>query len=318
MRARRLSHTKVGRMCSKNFPPRARTTGCRVAFALMPAAMLLLLGSAITYAHGVVGNRIFLSPIVGNDAFPDNALDLTMRRSSYGFSFMPALERLLSKNSSVLVESSWNRITPGARRREGEGFGDLPIYYRQGMFISVPHEMEITLSPFVVLPVGNRQIADQGYAHLGGELLLGKGLGDLPNQGLPKYLRPLALQAEAGYAGRVQGPANSDVFGNLELEYSVEYLKDFVEPVKVGRPLLELMPYVQFNYAQSFIDSRLTTRPDFRLTPGLAYLGDYCELSIGAQVALNGAANSGDRAAIIGLVEIFYDDIFPSLGWFPF
>jgi hypothetical protein len=97
------------------------------------------------------------------------------------------------------------------------------------MFISVPHEMEITLSPFVVLPVGNRQIADQGYAHLGGELLLGKGLGDLPNRPWLKYLRPFAIQAEAGSAGRIQGPANSDVVANLELEYSVEYLDRFVE-----------------------------------------------------------------------------------------
>jgi hypothetical protein len=54
------------------------------------------------------------------------------------------------------------------------------------------------------------------------------------------------------------------------------------------------------------------------LTPGLAYLGDYCELSVGAQVALNGAAPGGDRIAVLGLVEIFYDDIFPILGWKPF
>ena len=41
-------------------------------------------------AHGVVGNRIFLSPIVGNDALPDNALSLTSRRSDYAFSLLPA------------------------------------------------------------------------------------------------------------------------------------------------------------------------------------------------------------------------------------
>lgn len=78
------------------------------------------------------------------------------------------------------------------------------------------------------------------------------------------------------------------------------------------------MPYVQLNYAQSFIASRLTTRPDFRLTPGLAYLGDYCELSLGTQFTLNNAAPSGDHVAVLGLVEIFYDDLFPVLGWKPF
>ena len=281
------------------------------------ALMLVLLIPRIGSAHGIVGDRIVLSPIVGNDAFPDNALTLAARRSNYEFSLLPALEKQLSDNSSLLFVSSWQRITPGAGRRRQEGFGDLSIYYRRAVFISAPHEMEFTLSPFVVLPLGNRRIADQGYTHLGGELLLAKGLGDLPDQPSLKYLRPFALQAELGYAGRIQGPANSDVVGNLELEYSLEYLNRFVERLNLGRPLIQLVPYVQFNYAQSFIASRLTTKPDFRLTPGLAYLGDYCELSIGAQVALNDAAPSGDRVAVIGLVEIFYDNIFPPLGWNP-
>jgi hypothetical protein len=285
---------------------------------LMFVSIVAALTPCISFAHGVVGNRIFLSPIVGNDAFPDNAMDLTMRRSNYEFSLLPALEKQMSDNSSLLFVSSWQRVMSGAGRRQEEGFGDLSIYYRQGVFISVPHEMEITLSPFVVLPVGNRQIADQGYTHLGGELLLGKGLGDLPDRPSLKYLRPFALQAELGYAGRIQGPANSDVVGNLELEYSLEYLDHFVERINVGRPLVDVVPYVQFNYSQSFIASRLTTKPDFRLTPGFAYLGDYCEFSVGAQAALNGAALNGDHVAVIGLVEVFYDNIFPILGRMPF
>ena len=284
----------------------------------MFASIIAALTPCISFAHGVVGDRIFLSPVVGNDAFPDNALDLAVHRSDYEFSLLPALEKQLSDNSSLLFVSSWQRITPGAGRPKEEGFGDLSIYYRRGLFVSVPHEMEFTVSPFLVLPVGKRQIADQGYAHLGGELLLGKGLGDLPDRLSLKNLRPFALQAELGYAGRIQGPANSDIVGNLELEYSLEYLDHFVKPVNVSRPLTELVPYVQFNYAQSFIASRLSTKPDFRLTAGLAYLGDYCELSVGGQIALNGAPPSGDRVAVLGLVEIFYDNIFPALGWQPF
>jgi hypothetical protein len=33
-------------------------------------------------------------------------------------------------------------------------------------------------------------------------------MGDLPDSPPFKYLRPFAVQAEVGYAGRVQGPAN--------------------------------------------------------------------------------------------------------------
>jgi len=98
--------------------------------------------------------------------------------------------------------------------------------------------------------------------------LVGKGLGDLPPREQLNTLRPLAIQAEVGYAGRIQGPANSDVFANLEVEYSFSYLDRFVEPIGTNRPWLDLVPYAELDYSQSLIASRLTTLPDFRLTPG--------------------------------------------------
>jgi hypothetical protein len=305
-------------MNRENSPSAFPKTCWTLASAALFAVMLVPLRATNTFAHGIVGDRIFLSPIVGNDAFPDNSLDLASHRSDYAFSLLPALEKLLTDNSSLLIVGGWYRITPGAHQHKTEGFADLSIYFRQGVYISVAHELELTLSPILVLPIGNRQIADQGYTHLGGEVLLGKGFGDLPDSPRLKFLRPLAVQAEAGYTGRIQGPANSDVFANLELEYSLKYLDSFVEHLNVRRPWIDLVPYVQLNYAQSFIASRLTTSPDFRLTPGLAYMGHYCELSVGTQIALNNAAPSGERVAVIGLVEIFYDDIFPALGWKPF
>lgn len=129
-----------------------------------------------------------------------------------------------------------------------------------------------------------------------------------PNFSSIKYLRPLALQTQLGYA-RIQGPANSDVFGNVELEYSLRYLDHFVEPVDLGHRLIEFVPFVQFNYAQSFLASHLTTKPDLRLTPGLAYQNDYCQVSVGARVALNGAAASGDRVAGLGAVDLLRQHI---------
>jgi hypothetical protein len=41
-------------------------------------------------------------------------------------------------------------------------------------------------------------------------------------------------------------------------------------------------------------------------------------LSRGTQIALYNATPSGDRVAVLGLVEIFYDNILPVLGWNPF
>ena len=295
----------------------SRLIGSRLMAATIILAMLIHFGSSPAYAHGVVGDRIFLSPIVGNDAFPDNAFSLTSRRSDYAFSFLSSFEKQLSDTSSLLFSGGWTQLEPPGTTTDVSGASDLSIYFRQSVYKSVSHEFEFTLSPFVIVPIGDRQIADQGFTHLGGELLLGEGMGDLRDSKTLKYLGPLAIQIEAGYAGRIQGPANSDVFANFELEYSLRYLDRFVEPIGIGRPWVNLVPYTQLNYSQSLIASRLNTLPDFRLTPGLAYLGDVCEVSIGAQVALNGAAEGGDRVAVIGLVEVFYDDIFPALGWKP-
>jgi len=277
----------------------------------------ILLFSSNAHGHGVVGDRIFLSPIVGNDAFPDNAFSLTTRRSDFDFSPLPALEKQLSDNSSLLVTGGWEQQEPGPNP-DVSGASDLSLYFRQAVYKSVSHEFELTVSPLIVVPTGTRQIADHGYTHLGGELLLGKGMGDLPDRPSQRYLRPFAVQAEVGYAGRIQGPANSDLVANFEVEYSLRYLDQFVQHIGIEAPWVNLVPYAQFNYSQSLMASHLTTLPDFRLTPGTAYLGEYFEVSFGAQVALNGAAPTGDRVAVIGLVEVFYDEIVPALGWKPF
>jgi hypothetical protein len=288
----------------------------RWAWPLLVALVAVLFTPQSGGAHGVVGNRIFLSPIIGNDAFPDNALNLTARGSNYQFTLVPELEKQLSDNSSLLLTGSWTRINQ--RRAQGASAGDLNLWFRQSVYVSARHELEITLSPLVILPVGARGLPDQGYTHLGGEFLLGKGLGDLPDPAFFAYLRPLALQVEIAYAGRVQGPANSDVFDNLEMEYSLRYLDRFVGRTDLNSVLLDVTPFVQFNYAQSFFTSDLTTKPDFRLTPGLAYQTNFWQVSLAAQIALNRTAQPGDGLAALGLVEIYYDEIFPALGWKPF
>jgi hypothetical protein len=96
-----------------------------------------------------------------------------------------------------------------------------------------------------LFPTGTRQIADQGFTHLGGELLLGKGMGDLPNWASLKYLRPLAVQAEVAYMrAEIAGPATSDVVANFEVEYSLRYLDGFVQLVALDPAWVNLIPTV--------------------------------------------------------------------------
>jgi hypothetical protein len=109
---------------TRRVPPREWPSG-----SFLIALMLVLFVPRISSAHGVVGERIFLSPIVGNDAFPDNALDLASHRSDYAFSLLPATEKLLTDNSSPLFVGGWYPITPGAHQHRKEDFADLSIYF---------------------------------------------------------------------------------------------------------------------------------------------------------------------------------------------
>ena len=97
---------------------------------------LILLVPESTSAHGVVGNRIFLSPIVGNDAFPDNAFNLTARRSDYEFSLLPELEKQLSNSSSLLFTGGWARVNASASQQDTTGATDFSMYFRLAVYKS--------------------------------------------------------------------------------------------------------------------------------------------------------------------------------------
>jgi hypothetical protein len=216
-----------------------------------------------------------------------------------------------------LITGSWEEQEPGAKP-DVSGASDLFVYFRQAVYESIPHEFKLTMSPLIVVPTGTRQIADQGYTHLGGEFLLAKSMGDLTDRPWLRYLRPFAVQAEVGYAGRIQGLAQQRCRRKPRGGIFTPVSRSLRAAHRIGPPWVNLVPYAQFNYSQSLIASHLNTLPDFRLTPGVAYMGENCEVSFGTQFALNGASPTRDRVAVIGLVEIFYDEIVPTLGWKPF
>jgi len=193
-------------MQSDHAVPFRRVLGLRFGSVMILVAMLIRFSPDLAYGHGVVGNRTFLSPIVGNDAVPDNALSLTSRCSDYAFSLLPSLEKQLSDSSSLLLTGGWDRLKPKAGPDTSGPQRSIDILSTVGAYVSLAHELEFTVSPFVVVPTGTRKIADQGFTHLGGELLVGKGLGDLPPRGPLNTLRPLAIQAEVGYAGESRDP----------------------------------------------------------------------------------------------------------------
>src|SRR5271157_2461627 len=293
-------------------------------FALLAAIFAL---PPAVFAHGTVGDYTFLEPIVADDANPKNEFDILRpqwtrtaegREFSLGFSLekvlVPAPESMSNGTAggglvSVEIGSAWRDESP----KDGpavSGFNDLELLPKWA-FLTIPeHEFRLSIGTKFVLPTGNPTVQDQNHTQLGPEFLWAKGFGDLPNHGPMKYLRPFAFQGDFGYIPALGGSTFHEMFADNVIEYSLPYLSNDVKDIGLQWPLRNLYPYVEFNYDQLITGPSGQTFPQILITPGIAFMNYYVELSLATQLALNHAAVPGNHAAVIGLLDLFIDDIF--------
>jgi len=183
-------------------------------------------------------------------------------------------------------------------------------------FLFVPkHEFLIALELGASIPTGNPKIEAQQHTSLGPSLLWEKGLGDLPNWPVLKYLRPLGFQGNFGYLPAIGGHTSHLMTANQVIEYSLPYLSNNVKDIGLRPPFRNLFLFSEFNYSQLVSGPSGQTFPQILMTPGIAYVGYHFELSVGTQLALNNAARPGTHAVVLGLLDIFYDSIFPQGNW---
>jgi hypothetical protein len=117
----------------------------------------------------------------------------------------------------------------------------------------------------------------------------------------------------------VTGTRDDLTSADLELEYSLAYLEANVARDSVPHGLRDLVPHLDFDYAQYLSAHRNSSAPDFELTPAIAWLNSTFEINLGVQVALNRASSSDTGAiAFVWLLGVSYDQILPALGWTPF
>ncbi len=302
------------------------------------AILILLVGIAMSgstaWAHGTVGDYTFLEPIVADDANPKNEFDILKpqwirtadgREFSLGFFLekvlIPAPESYANGLPggglvSLEIGSEWVERSP----KEGHkmtGFNDLELLPKVA-FLTIPaHELRLSLGAKFVIPTGSPSIEDQNHTQLGPEFLWVKGFGDLPNTGFLKYLRPLAFQGDLGYTLALGGRTWHELFADNVIEYSLPYLSNNVRDIGLPWPLRNMFPYVEFNYDQLIAGPPRQTFPAVRITPGIAFMNYYIELSVATQLALNKAAVPDTHAKVIFLLDLFIDDIFPWTNWTP-
>ena len=275
-------------------------------------------------AHGVVGDYVFLEPLITQDPTPANELDILQPswvRSSdantYSIGF--SIEKILYVDDEYVPRfsigggSSWSHVSPFGGRSM-EGFDDLTLFGKYAFYYSLKHEFMLTIGAQLQLPTGDPDLEAQNHTSLGPVFLWEKGMGDLPNLSALKYLRPFGVQSDFGYVPALGGHTSHHMFADAIIEYSVPYLSNNVQDIGLKWPLRNLFLFNEINYDQLITGPPGQTFPTILATPGIAYLSYHFELALGTQFALNNASVPGTHAAVLGLLDIFYDSIIPRIG----
>ena len=281
---------------------------------------MLLVVAAASPVHAQTPARVFIEPLVTEDATPDNELELApgWNRESHAsdVNFEGSIEKQFSKNFSIEVGEAYDSVSR-SREHSSEGFDGVEIMPKWMFFTSAQHEAVFAIAADLFPSSGDPVKGAETHSRGGPRLMWEKGLGDLPDSPLLLYLRPLAVQNDLGYLPTWGGPQADEFIFNLALSYSLQYLADSGEPLPLSFLSSGLAPFVELNYDQVAIGRRENTPPDLRLTPGLAYLRGPYQLTIGTQVALNHTASHNVQSAVLTLLVIDLDEVIPGAGWIP-
>lgn len=275
-------------------------------------------------AHGVVGDYVFLEPLITQDPTPANELDIlgpawVRSTDANTYAISSSIEKILwidddhMPRFSVGGGTNWSHNST-FHGPSSDGWDDLQMFAKYCPYYSLNHEFLISFAVQIQLPTGNQAIQAQNHTSLGPVLLWEKGLGDLPNRTELKYLRPLGIQSDFGYLPALGGHTSHHMFADATLEYSLPYLSNNVNDIGLQWPFRNLYLFNEINYDQLITGPSGQTFPKLLATPGIAFVSYHFELSIGTQLALNSAAVSGHHATVLGLLDIFYDSIFPQIG----
>jgi hypothetical protein len=304
--------------------------GLTMAFAALPAV-----------ARAQVGRRNFIEPLIVEDANPSNSLDLIPGwvKLSHGtlLSLNASLEKQLSQNFSLQLGDGWNdpacqlghacslaSFTRAGRhhqrRRSSQllsGFEDFEILTKYAFLASARHELRVAIGTDLFLTNGNPSAGSTTHTYFGPIVMFSKGMGDLPDWQVTRYLRPLALQADLEDLVKTGGTQANQVNADWVVSYQFSYLTSYVCDFGWPALLVDLNPFGEFTYGQYVQGGRGTTQPDLRVLPGIAWVNGPFQVSLASEFSLNRVETQATHAAVIAMLSLTLDQLIPAFGWTP-
>ncbi|HEV3483101.1 MAG TPA: hypothetical protein VGR97_12325 [Candidatus Acidoferrales bacterium] len=287
-------------------------------------------------AHGIVGKRLFIEPLVTEDANPKNELDLPVWEviqtpDGHTIAFNYSVEKKLMPRFSVSFDNSIVSFTPNGQNSI-VGLGNIGFGAKYAVYRNATHEFILSSAFRLEAPTGNPHVGADSSTTLTPELLYAKGFGDLPPSPVLKWLRPLALQGDFALDLPIKGDSKlapgKVPHADIVVEYSLPYVNAFVRhagagfaledgAIRKGRSLQavtgNLFPFTEFNFLWGQGSAGSGLRPQGFIRPGLAYVGHYFEIGAAAEFPTN--SFTGRSVGAIGIFDLFIDDVFPKLRW---
>lgn len=291
--------------------------------AVIIAAACCVLTSQAS-AHCFVGNRFFPATLNVDDPCVADELSLPTVAafptgddpSAREVDLSGELSKKITDTFGISLEGTWiHTRAPGGVTTSG--FDNLGTSFKYQFLTDPANEFVMSASLDVDWGgTGDKSVAES-FTTLTPTLFLGQGFGFLPER--LKYLKPIAVTAQLGYAV----PTQSSVFEDGELtfnsqsvvwggsiQYSMPYLKSAVEDMGLPDVVNRLIPLVEFNLSTLTNHFDGQARTTGTINPGIIYVADKFQIAGEAIIPVNRA--SGDGAGGMGQIHFYLDDIFPN------
>ena len=278
------------------------------------------LSASVAHAHGVVGDRSFIEPFITEDVNPKNEFVIARPQWAHGsdaktFSLGFGLEKKIADRVSITLDSEWDSISPNPPDEpQVTGFNNLGITLKGAFYIDPEHEFILSAALEATAPVGSASVAERDWSFKP-FLLCGKGFGDLPHS--LQYLRPLAVQCDGGVEIGIDRARTTILAYNMAWQYSIPYLQSFVRDIGLGWPFNDLIAVTEFNFEHG-VHGEDSGQARYFTTPGIVYMDRYVEVGVAGRFPMTGQAQREINWGVIGIVDLFIDDIFPITTWQPF
>lgn len=258
-----------------------------------------------------------MQTLIAQDATLNNNLTLIEPRwqkngSGRSLELGFGVEKMLSPRLDIEIASQWNSISPRSGP-SGSAFGDVELDLKW-VFLKEP-EFQMAMAPQLSLPTASRIVDEPTQVHAGGFVSWGGRLGSVSEYGWMLYLRAIEFQGDLGYSHGFDG-GGDQLFFDPVLDYSMPYLA-YSTGLRTPWPFRNLCAFSEFNFSEPLSGGGGDSLSLFA-TPGIAYVGETFQATVGVQLPLTKAAEKNGQVAVVGSLIIFLDQLSPTFGWTPF